>query len=131
MDAAFGRFAGLQVSGDFVVVARVEKTREPSPNSQFSLVQHAQLVDAVNKARPQRLFIDFIYERREADRNFPQLAAAVRRMNDRVVLAVEAKSARPGETKLSRLPSPAFGTAAQIARSEEHTSELQSLMRTS
>src|SRR3546814_8656658 len=36
-------------------------------------------------------------------------------MNDRVVLAVEAKSARPGETKLSRLPSPAFGTAAQIA----------------
>src|SRR3546814_8108279 len=106
-------------------------------------------------------------------------------MNDRVVLAVEAKSARPGETKLSRLPSPAFGTAAQIAcigweyelwqvwrvptaleangklfpsfssllahrpvdkaatfaldysyqtdsiRSEEHTSELQSLMRIS
>ncbi len=115
IEAAIGRVAWRPVSGDIIVVALDEKTLERSPNSQFSLVQHAQLVDAVNKARPQRLFIDFIYERREADRNFPQLAAAVRRMNDRVVLAVEAKSARPGETKLSRLPSPAFGTAAQIA----------------
>lgn len=115
IEAAIGRVAWRPVSGDIVVVALDEKTLERSPNSQFSLAQHAQLVDAVDKARPKRLFIDFIYERREADRNFPQLAAAVRRMNDRAVLAVEAKSARPGEAKLSRLPSAAFGTAVQLA----------------
>ena len=115
IEAAIGRVAWRPVSGDIVVVALDDKTLEQSPNSQFSLTQHARLVDVIDKVGPNRLFIDFIYERRESDRNFPALTAAVRRMGDRVVLAVEAKSARADNVRLSRLPSPAFGTAAQIA----------------
>src|SRR3546814_5912915 len=76
-------------------------------NKDFDVSHHAQLISAVDASPAKRLFVDFSFERRLKDRDFPQLANAVRHMGDRIVLAV------PG------------------SRSEEHTSELQSLMRSS
>ncbi|APW73617.1 CHASE2 domain-containing protein, partial [Sphingopyxis granuli] len=67
VEAAIGRFAWRPVSGDIVVVAIDERTLDNSPKSSFSLTQHAQVVDAVNAAGARRLFIDFLYNRREAD----------------------------------------------------------------
>ena len=81
----------------------------------FSMAQHARVVDGVNRAGAKRLFVDFLFDRRGADRDFPKMSAAIRRMGSRAVLAVEAKSADLGDSQLTRFPSPAFGTAAQLA----------------
>lgn len=114
-ESAVGRVAWRPVSGDIVVVALDDKTLEAFGNNDFSMTQHARVVDAVNGLGAKRLFIDFIYQRREANRDFPLLAQAVRRMGDRAVLAVEAKSAEAGAAELSDLPSPDFGTKAPVA----------------
>lgn len=115
VEAAIGRFAWRPVSGDIVVVAIDERTLDNSPKSSFSLTQHAQVVDTVHAAGARRLFIDFLYNRREADSDFPRLVAAVKRMGDRVVLGMAPGSATPDDPQRSFLPSPAFGPAAQHA----------------
>lgn len=115
VESAVGRVAWRPVSGDIVVVALDDKTLEAFDKDDFSMTQHARVVDAVNAAGAKRLFIDFIYQRREANRDFPLLTKAVRRMGDRAVLAVQAKSAEIGASELASLPSPDFGKDAHIA----------------
>ncbi|MDO9362007.1 MAG: EAL domain-containing protein [Sphingopyxis sp.] len=115
LESAIGRVAWRPVSGDIVVVALDDETLEQVADRDFSMTRHAQLVDAINRAGGRRLFIDFTYDRREKDADFPLLTAAVKRMGDRAVLAVAAKSARSDRSELARFPSPSFGTAVQIA----------------
>ena len=115
VESAVGRVAWRPVSGDIVVVALDDKTLESFGKDDFSMTQHARVVDAVSAAGAKRLFIDFIYQRREANRDFPLLTQAVRRMGDRAVLAVQAKSAEIGASELSDLPSPDFGNQAGVA----------------
>ncbi|MGN6594418.1 EAL domain-containing protein [Sphingopyxis terrae] len=115
IESAVGRVAWRPVSGDIVIVALDDKTLERMGKNDFSMAQHARVVDGVNRAGAKRLFVDFLFDRRGADRDFPKMTAAIRRMGSRVVLAVEAKSADLGDSQLTRFPSPAFGTAAQLA----------------
>lgn len=115
IESAVGRVAWRPVSGDIVIVALDDKTLERMGKNDFSMAQHARVVDGVNRAGAKRLFVDFLFDRRGADRDFPKMTAAIRRMGSRAVLAVEAKSADLGDSQLARFPSPAFGTAAQLA----------------
>ncbi len=115
IESAVGRVAWRPVSGDIVIVALDDKTLERMGKNDFSMAQHARVVDGVNRAGAKRLFVDFLFDRRGADRDFPKMTAAIRRMGSRAVLAVEAKSADLGDSQLTRFPSPAFGTAAQLA----------------
>ncbi|ODU23041.1 EAL domain-containing protein, partial [Sphingopyxis sp. SCN 67-31] len=115
IESAVGRVAWRPVSGDIVIVALDDKTLERMGKNDFSMAQHARVVDGVNRAGAKRLFVDFLFDRRGADRDFPTMTAAIRRMGSRAVLAVEAKSADLGDSQLTRFPSPAFGTAAQLA----------------
>lgn len=114
VEAAVGRLAWRPVSGDIVVVALDDKTIEQSVRGDFSMAQHARLVDAINAAGAKRLFIDFTYERRQNDRELPLLTAAVKRMKNRIILAAAAEDAQGDKAKLTRLPGPAFGNV-QIA----------------
>lgn len=109
VEAAVGRLAWRPVSGDIVVVALDDKTIEQSVRGDFSMAQHARLVDAINAAGAKRLFIDFTYERRQNDRELPLLTAAVKRMKNRVILAAAAEDAQGDKARLTRLPGPAFG----------------------
>ncbi|WP_033074208.1 EAL domain-containing protein [Sphingopyxis sp. MWB1] len=113
VEAAIGRLAWRPVSGDIAVVALDEKTLEHFENGDVSMTQHAKIVEAIDKAGAARLFIDFIYDRREKDADFPKLTRAVREMGERVGLAVEAKSTRQGATQFTRFPTVAFGPKAQ------------------
>ncbi len=115
VEAAIGRVAWRPVSHDIVVVALDDRTLDEIAGRNFSMTRHAQLVDAIDRAGAKRLFIDFTYDRREKDPDFRLLTAAVRKMGDRAILAVAAKSARSGDSELARFPSPAFGSAVQIA----------------
>ena len=109
IDAASGRLAWRSVSGDIVVVALDEHTLQQFAKADFSLTQHARVVDAVNAAGARRLFIDFLYTRRESNPDFPRLTAAVRRMGDRVVLGTVPASADTAAI----VPGTAFGPAAR------------------
>jgi EAL domain-containing protein (putative c-di-GMP-specific phosphodiesterase class I)/CHASE2 domain-containing sensor protein len=115
LEAAVGSLAWRPVSGDIVVVALDDKTIAQSARGDFSMAQHAQLVDAIDAAGAKRLFVDFTYERRQNDRELPLLTAAVKRMKDRVILAAAAEDARGGTAQLTRLPGPAFGPDVRIA----------------
>ena len=110
VEATSGRLAWRAVSGDIVVIALDEHTLRQFPKADFSLTEHARVVDAVNAAGARRLFIDFLYARRESNPDFPRLTAAVQRMGDRAILGTVPAS---NETA-AILPSSAFGTAARL-----------------
>lgn len=112
VESAVGRFAWRPVSGDIVVVALNDRTLAMSADSEFTMTDHARLVDAVNKAGAKRLFLDFDYHRREADRDFVRLTDAVRRMGDRVVLAVATRSDPGTGNDVTYFPSKRFGPDA-------------------
>lgn len=114
-ESAIGRLAWRSVSGDIVVVALDDRTLQAHSNSDFGPAEHGKIVDAINSAGAKRLFIDFLYDRRLRDRDFPKLTQAVKRMGDKAVLAVEAKSTRPEDTQISGLPNSAFGANAKHA----------------
>ena len=108
-DSAVGRVAYRPVSGDSVVVGVDARSVARSRDGRFSRTDAAALIDAVNKAGPRRLFVDFDYQRREGDTGLEQVAAAARRMGDRIVLAVSTRSA-PGKDRLvTYFPDPIFG----------------------
>ncbi len=114
-DAAVARVAYRPVSGDIVVVGVDDRSVARSRDGRFSRTDAAALIDAVNKAGPRRLFVDFDYQRREGDTGLEQVAAAARRMGDRIVLAVSTRSA-PGKGHLvTYFPDPAFGDKARRA----------------
>src|SRR3546814_17838605 len=84
-------------------------------NKNFDVSHHAQLISAVDASPAKRLFVDFSFERRLKDRDFPQLANAVRHMGDRIVLAVPGSSTTGTTAVVDYWPDPAFGTRAQLA----------------
>ncbi len=89
---ATSRLAARPVSGDTVIVALDDKTLRALGGRDFDINHHAQLVRALDASPARRLFIDFSYERRLSDRDFPKFAAAVRNMGSRIVLAVPSAS---------------------------------------
>jgi EAL domain-containing protein (putative c-di-GMP-specific phosphodiesterase class I)/CHASE2 domain-containing sensor protein len=115
IEAAVGRVAWRPVSGDIVVVALDDKTMEQASRGDFSAAQHARVINAINAAQARRLFVDFTYERRQNDRDLPQLTNAVKRMKSRIVLAASAKLEDGDRIGLASFPSRAFGTDARIA----------------
>ncbi|HMO74115.1 MAG TPA: EAL domain-containing protein [Sphingopyxis sp.] len=115
VESAIGRLANRPVSGDIVVVALNDRTLAMSADAQFSMTQHAELVDAVNKAGAKRLFLDFDYHRREADDDFPKLIDAVKRMEDRIILAVATRSDPITGVDVTYFPTERFGPDAKRA----------------
>lgn len=114
-DAAVGRVAYRPVSGDIVVVGVDDRAVARSPDGRFSRADAAALIDAVNRAAPRRLFVDFDYQHREGDRGIELVAAAARRMDDRVVLAVSTRSAPGKDHLVTHFPDPIFGDKARLA----------------
>lgn len=115
VEMAAGRLANRPVSGEIVIVALDTKTLKQTDRRDFPVASYAGVVDAVNRAGAKRLFIDFYFDRREKDSDFSLLTEAVKRMKDRVVLAVPTRSVPGTDEKLSIFPSPKFGTEAQLA----------------
>lgn len=115
IDVGAARFANRPVSGDTVILALDQRTMDASPNHDFSMSQYANMVDAVNDAGAKRLFIDFYFDRREQDSDFHRFVSAVRRMDDRVVLAVPTRAVSGTGEKTTIFPSPKFGPDTRIA----------------
>ncbi|WP_237245997.1 EAL domain-containing protein [Sphingopyxis witflariensis] len=115
IETAVGRVAWRPVSGETVVVAIDDKTLQTVDNQDFNVANHAQLIGAVDAAGAKRLFVDFSYERRAKDADFPKLIAAVKHMDDRIVLAVPSRSFQGTEAIVDNWPDPAFGTRAKQA----------------
>lgn len=115
LDAAVGRLGSRAVSGDVVILALDERTIASSRNRDFTPTQYAEVVDRVDKAGARRLLIDFYFDRRENDRDFPLFVSAVKRMGDRIVLAVPTRTDPGTGDKVSIFPSPKFGPDVPIA----------------
>ncbi|ABF53484.1 EAL domain-containing protein [Sphingopyxis alaskensis] len=115
LDAVVGRLAMRPVSGEVVIVALDERTITQSPSRNFSMTQYANVVEAVDKAGARRLFIDFYFDRREADHDFPRFVSAVKNMGDRIVLAVSTRQVPGREDKVTTFPSKKFGPDVPIA----------------
>ena len=112
---ATSRVAYRDVSGDIVVVGIDDRTLAESQGGEFTRQDHARLINAVGRADPKRLFIDFDYERPDTNGGLESVSAAVRNMGDRVVLAVPTRSV-PGSNRLVTIfPNPSFGDRAQRA----------------
>src|SRR3546814_4058710 len=120
LSMATSRIAARPVSGDTVIVALDDKTLQAIGGRDFDINHHMRLIRAIEASPARRLFIDFSYERRLRDREYPKFAAAVRHMGPRIVLAVPSASFEGHTAKAPLWP-----------RSEEHTSELTSLRRIS
>ena len=115
IEAAVGSVAWRPVSGETVVVALDDKTLQSVDDREFKVADYAQLIAAIDATPAKRLFVDFSFERRVKDRDFPKLAAAVRNMGDRIVLAVPGSYTEGTTTKVDYWPDPAFGTRARQA----------------
>ncbi len=112
---ATSRLAARAVSGDTVIVALDDKTLRTIDDRDFDITHHTRLIRALDASPANRLFVDFSYERRLKDRDFPEFAAAVRHMGDRIVLAVPASSTNGVNAVVDYWPDPAFGTRARQA----------------
>ena len=115
IEAAVGSAAWRPVSGETIVVALDDKTLQSMEDREFNVTHYAQLVRVINASPAKRLFIDFSFERRVKDRDFPLLAKAVRDMGDRVVLAVPSSSTKGTSVSVDYWPDPAFGNEAKLA----------------
>jgi EAL domain-containing protein (putative c-di-GMP-specific phosphodiesterase class I)/CHASE2 domain-containing sensor protein len=115
LESAVGRVAWRPVSGDTVIVGLDDKTMKAVENKDFDVSHHAQLISAIDASPAKRLFVDFSYERRLEDRDFPQLAKAVQHMDERIVLAVPGSSTTGTTAVVDYWPDPAFGKRAQQA----------------
>jgi EAL domain-containing protein (putative c-di-GMP-specific phosphodiesterase class I)/CHASE2 domain-containing sensor protein len=115
LDAVVGRLANRPVTGQVVIVALDERTVEQSPNRNFTMTQYAGIVDAANRAGAKRLLIDFYFDRREADPDFPRFVDAIKKMGDRVVLAVSTRQVPGSDQKVTIFPSKKFGPDVPIA----------------
>ena len=115
LDAVVARLATRPVSGEIVIVALDERTMAGSPNRNFSMTQYSNVVDAVNRANAKRLLIDFYFDRREGDSDFPRFVNAIKHMGDRVVLAVSTRQVPGSDEKVTIFPSQKFGPDVLIA----------------
>ncbi|MHA4835491.1 EAL domain-containing protein [Sphingopyxis sp. MSC1_008] len=114
-ESAVGWNAWRPVSGDTVILALDDKTMNAVEDRDFNVLHHAKLIGAVDATPAKRLFVDFSYDRRLKDRDFPKLANAVRHMGKRIVLAVPGNNTEGTTTVVNNWPDPAFGTEAKQA----------------
>jgi len=115
LESAIGRLASRPVSGQIVVVGVDDKTLQTVQSQELTVANHARLINAVNAAGAKRLFVDYSYRRRLTDPDFPKVVAAVRKMDDRIVLAVPATETKGTDVVVDYWPVPAFGNRAQRA----------------
>ncbi|MEY4270057.1 MAG: hypothetical protein RLZZ58_1273, partial [Pseudomonadota bacterium] len=76
-----------KASGDIIFVGVDDKSLQASENGNFSRREHAKLIDTINQAGARRLFVDFTYVNSKANGDLQIVADAVKRMDDRIVLA--------------------------------------------
>ncbi len=112
---ATSRVAYRDVSGDIVVVGIDDRTLAESHGGEFTRHDHARLIGAIDRAGPKRLFIDFDYERPDNNGGLESVSAAVRNMQDRVVLAVPTRSVPGSDRLVTIFPDASFGDRAQRA----------------
>ena len=112
-ESAVGWNAWRPVSGDTVILALDDKTMRAVEGRDFNVTHHAKLISAVDATAAKRLFVDFSYDRRLKDRDFPKLTDAVRHMGKRIVLAVPGNDTEGTTTVVNNWPDPAFGAEAQ------------------
>lgn len=112
IEAAIGRVAWRPVSGDIVIVGVDDKTLQSAQNLELAVADHAKIIKAIDAAGAKRLFIDFSYYRRLTHPDYAKVSAAVRHMDDRVVLAVPAAKMLGTNVKVSYWPSPSMGDRA-------------------
>ena len=112
LSMATSRIAARPVSGDTVIVALDDKTLQAIGGRDFDINHHMRLIRAIEASPARRLFIDFSYERRLRDREFPKFAAAVRHMGPRIVLAVPSASFEGHTAKAPLWPADSFGQEA-------------------
>ncbi len=115
IESAVGRVAWRPVSGETVVLGVDDKTLQTAQNQELSVENHAKVINAVNAAGAKRLFVDYSYRRRLTDPDFPKVVDAVRKMDDRIVLAVPATKTTGTNVVVDYWPVPAFGDRAQRA----------------
>ncbi|ALJ11413.1 EAL domain-containing protein [Sphingopyxis macrogoltabida] len=115
VESALGSIAWRPVSGETVVVAVDDKTLAAVDDQDFTAANHAQLIRAIDKAGVHRLFVDFSYERRVRDPGFGEMAAAVKAMEDRIILAVPSANFGGTEAEGAVWPDARLGNRAQKA----------------
>ena len=102
VDFAVGRLGTRPVTGEIVMVGLDDRTLENVPGGRFSRANYAQVIDKIREAGARRLVVDFYYPKEEQDAETPQLAKAIRKMDDRIILAVSTKSI-PGTDKVNSI----------------------------
>lgn len=115
IESAVGNVAWRPVSGDTVIVGLDDKTLRSTENEEFASTHHARLIRAIDAAGARRIFIDFSYNKRLKDPDFPELVAAVQSLGNRVVLAVPAASTSNSRATISHWPDPDLASRAQRA----------------
>ncbi|MGV1684035.1 EAL domain-containing protein [Sphingopyxis sp. NJF-3] len=116
IESAVGWAAWRPVSGEIVMVGLDDRTLGSVPEGRFTRADHARVIDAINKAGARRLMVDFYYQRQEGNEGTPQLAAAVQKMGDRIILAVSTKTVPGTDRLISIFPDPRIsGPKAQLA----------------
>ncbi|MDZ3833743.1 MAG: EAL domain-containing protein [Sphingopyxis sp.] len=115
IEIATGRLAWRPVSGETVIVELDDKTLQAVTDQEFNVDYHTRLIRAIDAAGAKQLLVDFTYERRLKDPDFPKLASAVRAMGDRIVLAVASPEYAGNEAVVDTWPAPAFGNEARQA----------------
>lgn len=76
-----------KASGDIILVGVDDKSLQASENGAFSRREHAKLIDRINAAGARRLLVDFTYVNSKAKGDLKVVADAVKRMDDRIVMA--------------------------------------------
>ncbi len=109
------RVAYRDVSGDIVVVGVDDRTLSASRGGEFTRHDHARLIKAIDRANAKRLFVDFYYDGPDNNGGLESVAAAVRAMEERVVLAVATQTVPDSGELLTIFPDPLFGKLAQQA----------------
>ncbi|WOF45272.1 EAL domain-containing protein [Sphingopyxis indica] len=105
---AMGRLGDRAVTGDIVVVGIDDRTLRAMPGGRFSRKDHAQVIEAIDKAGVRRLMVDFYYPRQDEHSGTAALASAVHQMSDRIVLAVATTTIPGTERLLTTFPDPAI-----------------------
>lgn len=106
VESVIGRFGSRPVTGEIVMVGLDDRTLGSVPGGRFSRADHAKVIEAVNRAGARRLVVDFYYQKQERDQETPRLAAAIRDMGNRIILAVSTKTVPGTNRLLSIFPDP-------------------------
>lgn len=113
---ATGRLGQRAVSGDIVVVGIDDRTLGGMPGGRFSRREHARVIEAINKAGARRLMVDSYYQNQGRNAETSELANAVHKMGNRIILGVSTKSVPGTDRLLSIFPDPYIvGEHAQLA----------------